>query len=96
MKIGEKEFTAVITNRVIKDIEEEFGTGERHGEMSIFKILSDVEGFSQTKMGLLIWHSIKSNISYDDFIDTIQPYQYVEAATEVGKAINACYEVKKK
>jgi|TARA_Y100000310_G_scaffold169451_1_gene169492 hypothetical protein len=98
MKIGEKEFTIKITNRVIKDIEEAFGTGELHGERSISSILGDVANFSTVQMGLIIWHSIKDEITYDEFLDTILLSQYIEPVKEVLTEINKAFglDIKKK
>ena len=98
MKIGEKEYTAKITNRVINDIEKSFGNGELHGERSMSSILNDVVNFSTIQMGLIIWNSIKSEMTYDEFIDNILPNEYIGAIKEVLTEINKAFgfDTKKK
>ena len=98
MKIGGKEFTVKITNRVLNDIEKSFGNGELHGERSMSSILNDVASFSTIQMGVIIWHSIKSEITYDEFLDEILPSQYIGAIKEVLNEINNAFglDLKKK
>lgn len=92
MKIGEKEFKAIITNRVIWEIEEDFDN------LNIGKIMEGVENFSMKQMGILIWHGIKSDITFEDFADSVLPSQYVNAANEVALALTKSFDdgVKKK
>lgn len=87
MKIGNLELTPKITNRVIWDIEDAFDS------RPISLIMSEVEGFTLKQMGILIWQSVKGEISFDDFADNIQIGQYAPAATEVGEALAKAFDI---
>jgi len=86
MKIGEKEYKANINNRVIWDIEEAFDN------KPISKIMSEVEGFTMKQTGTLIWHTIKDEVSFEEFADSIKPTQYMDAAVEVGAELGRAFD----
>lgn len=98
MKIGEKEFTAKIDNRIIRDIETAFGTGALHGEKSISLILGEAADFSTIQMGVLIWHTVKHEMNFDEFNNLILLNQYIDCITEIIPAINKAFglDIKKK
>jgi len=91
MKIGDKEFTPVYNNRSIYDMEDAF-------DKSFSKIMIDIDeqNLTQKQLGLFIWHGIKTEIEWEDFVDSIEPYQYEKAAGECGGALMNAFKVKKK
>ncbi len=86
MKIGTKEFTPIVNNRVIWEIEEAFG------DTPIAKITTQIETFTMKKMGLFIYQTIKNELSFEEFADTIEISQYEEAAIEVGEALSKAFD----
>jgi len=86
MKIGSKEFTPIVNNRVIWNIEEAFG------DKPIAKIMVQVDTFTMKQLGLLIYQTIKHEIEFEEFADSIEITQYEEAAVEVGTALQKAFE----
>jgi len=86
MKIGEKEFTLKITNRVIINIEKTF-------DKSIGELIAGLATATTHDMCKFLWVSIKDNsdISLDDFIDMANPKQLIPAVTEVIKEITEAF-----
>ena len=93
MKIGEKEFTIKITNRVIISIEEAF-------DKSISDLMQSLATSTTSDMNLFLWTTIKGNtdISYEEFIDKVDLKQLIPAVTEVISEITKAFglDVKKK
>ncbi len=89
MKIGDKEYTAKISNQIIWDIEEDFEDG-------IANIMTNIKDMRFKKMAQFIWHSVKEEVTWDVFSGDIQIDQYVPAATEVGVALNKAFNTGKK
>ena len=93
MKIGEKEFTLKITNRVIINIEQAFNK-------SIGELVQSLATATTHDMCLFLWTSIKdrSDVTLDDFIDMAEPQQLIPAVTEVIQEITKAFglDTKKK
>ena len=89
MKIGDKEFTPKITNRVIWDIEEHFNK-------EIGQLIASAVEFKTKDMAELIYFTIRDEISWEDFEKEIQLNQYVKCAEEVGVAIVNAFKVDSK
>lgn len=90
MKIGDKEFKPFYNNRSIYEIEEAFN------DTPISKIMLDVESFTTKKLGKIIWHGIKADMTWDEFVDSIELSQYEPAGKECGEALGNAFKVKKK
>ena len=84
IKVGDKDYEVKVTNRVIVAIEDDFGG------KSIEEIISDSK-MSMGTLGKLVWHVIKDNIEYENFMDDFLPNQYKDAGFEVGKAIQKSF-----
>ena len=87
MKIGEKEYSPVYTNRTIYEIEEAFDN------TPISKIMLDVENFTTQQLGKIIWHGIKRELTWDEFIDTIEVSQYTQAGVDCGNALAKAFDI---
>jgi hypothetical protein len=76
--IGEKKYNVTVNNRALYNIEESFG------DKSIMSIMDDLGNGKITlkQIGLIVWNTIKDQIEYEDFVDSILPSQY-EAANKV-------------
>ena len=90
MKIGEKEFTPKYTNRRIYELEEAFDN------KPYSQFIVEAANFSMKQLGILIWHGIKDEMTFEEFTDMIEPYQYEVASVECGKALLSAFTVKKK
>lgn len=92
MKIGEKEYTPFYNNRSIYELEEAFG------DRQITQVMGEIESFTTKQLGLVIWHGIKSELTWDEFVDTIELGQYGEAGKECGEALVSAFTtgIKKK
>lgn len=89
MKIGEKEYTPVYNNRRLYELEEAF-------DMPYGKIMAKGADLKIRELAIIIWHSIKEEMTFEEFTDTIRPSQYAAAETECVKALLELFEVKKK
>lgn len=89
IKVGEKDYPVLITNRVIYDIEEAFNN------VPIYRIMDDAETLKLTlkQIGLVLFNTIKHNdITWEDFIDNMKLNQYEAANKEVYPAIMKSFD----
>jgi len=87
IKVGTQELEAKINNRVIYNIEEDFGE-------PIFKIMAKAESLELTmqQTGKIIWHTVKDEITWDSFIDEMQLNQYEPANIVVGQELAKAFD----
>jgi hypothetical protein len=87
IKVGNKTYDCKINNRVIYNIEEDFGK-------PIFKIMADAESLNLTmqETGKIIWHTIKDELNWEEFIEEMQLNQYEPANVVVGQQLAKAFE----
>ena len=89
IKIGKKNFNVKIDNQVIWDIEENL-----NGEISA--IMKGVGEMRTKDLALLIFHSIKDDITCEEFAKQIKLDQYIAAATVVIQEIHKAFGLTEK
>ena len=77
IKIGDKDLKVTIDNKAIWDIEESL-----NGEISA--IMKKVGELKTKELALLIFHSVKNDITFEEFSKDLKLNQYIAAATEVN------------
>ena len=89
LTIGKKNIDIFITNRIIWDIEEVF-------DKEISKVMGSISEMKTKDLALLIYQTVKEELTFEEFSDQIELKQYIPAATEVITKINQAFGVDEK
>ena len=89
LKIGKKNIDIFITNKIIWDIEEVF-------DKEISKVMGGISEMKTKDLALLIFQTVKDELTFDEFSEQIELNQYIPAATEVILKINKAFGVDEK
>jgi len=89
LTIGKKKIDIFITNKVIWDIEEVF-------DKEISKVITGISQMKTKDLALLIYQTVKDELTFEEFSEEIELNQYVPCATEVILKINKAFGVDEK
>ena len=89
LTIGKKKIDIFITNKVIWNIEEVF-------DKEISKVIIGISQMKTKDLALLIYQTVKDELTFEEFSEEIELDQYVPCVTEVILKINKAFGVDEK